>query len=139
MRAPAYDQSLYDIVRRLVDIAWAAVRGRRVVIKPNLVEFEPGSRINTHPMLVHAACEAFRALGAARCDRRRPWASPQHAGPGRSRRLFQTVPGLRTCFVDLNLDEVTRVDLPRQFSSSRSSICPIPCWALPICWSPCPR
>ena len=31
------------------------VRGRRVLLKPNMVEFEPGSVINTHPMLVHAA------------------------------------------------------------------------------------
>ena len=31
----------------------------------NLVEFEAESSINTHPILVHAAFEAFRALGAA--------------------------------------------------------------------------
>ena len=41
------------------------VRGKRVVLKPNLVEFDEHTVINTHPMLVHAALEGFRAAGAA--------------------------------------------------------------------------
>jgi uncharacterized protein (DUF362 family) len=117
VRAPAYDQSLYDIVRRLVASQGAAARGRAVVIKPNLVEFEPESAINTHPLLVHAACEAFRALGASQVT--------IAEGPGHRRDTldlaeaagyFQTIPGFEDCFVDLNLDEVTLVDLPRRFS-----------------------
>src|ERR1022692_2747062 len=47
-RAAAYSQDIYD-----------------TILKPNLVEFEPESAINTHPMLVHATLEAFRELGAA--------------------------------------------------------------------------
>jgi hypothetical protein len=65
VRAPAYDQSIYDTVRRMLADHRLNVRGRSVVLKPNLVEFEPGSSINTNPMLVHAAYEAFRAMGAA--------------------------------------------------------------------------
>src|SRR5512144_2225865 len=65
MRAATYSQDLYDIVRRLLDEQKLDVRGKRVVLKPNLVEFEPASAINTHPLVVHAALEAFRALGAA--------------------------------------------------------------------------
>ena len=38
------------------------VRGRSVVLKPNLVEFEPESSINTNPILVHAAYEAFESM-----------------------------------------------------------------------------
>jgi len=117
VRAPAYDQRLYDIVRRLVASQHLPVRGRTVVIKPNLVEFEPGSVINTHPLLVHAACEAFRALGAAQVT--------IAEGPGHRRDTldlaeaagyFQTIPGFEANFVDLNLDEVTLVDLPRRIS-----------------------
>ena len=52
-------------MRRLLEEQKLNVRGNRVVLKPNLVEFEPGSVINTHPLVVHAALEAFRALGAA--------------------------------------------------------------------------
>ncbi len=40
------------------------VRGKAVVLKPNLVDYLPGNAINTHPVLVLAAAEAFRRLGA---------------------------------------------------------------------------
>jgi len=117
VRAEAYDQRLYDIVRRLVASHRLAVRGRPVVIKPNLVEFEPESAINTHPLLVHAACEAFLALGASRVT--------IAEGPGHRRNTldlaeaagyFQTIPDFEDRFVDLNVDEVTLVDLPQRFS-----------------------
>src|ERR1700758_997223 len=65
VRAPAYDQGLYDTVKRLLQDHKLNVRGRSVLLKPNLVEFEPESTINTHPLLVHAVYEAFRAMGAA--------------------------------------------------------------------------
>src|SRR5450631_1111591 len=65
VRAPAYDQGIYDTVRRLLSEHRLDVRGRSVLLKPNLVEFEPESSINTNPLLVHAAFEAFRAMGAS--------------------------------------------------------------------------
>jgi uncharacterized protein (DUF362 family) len=117
VRAPVYDQRLYGTVRRMVAEHGLEVRGRHVVLKPNLVEFEPESSINTHPLLVHAAFEAFRAMGAA---------SVRIAeGPGHRRNTldladaagyFQTVPRFEDVFVDLNLDDVTRVRPARQFS-----------------------
>jgi uncharacterized protein (DUF362 family) len=104
-------------MRRVVTEHAGDVRGRNVVLKPNLVEFEPESSINTNPLVVHAAFEAFRALGAA---------SVRIAeGPGHRRNTldlaeaagyFQVVPGFEDNFVDLNLDEVTRVHPARQFS-----------------------
>jgi uncharacterized protein (DUF362 family) len=117
VRAAAYDQRLYDIVRQLIAAQRLAVRGRSVVIKPNLVEFEPGTAINTHPLLVHAACEAFRALGASQVT--------IAEGPGHRRDTldlaeaagyFRIIPGFEDSFVDLNVDEVTLVDLPQRFS-----------------------
>src|SRR5579864_2395091 len=66
VRAPAYDQRLYDTVRRILAEQRLDVRGRHVVLKPNLVEFEPSSSINTNPLLVHAVYEGFLAMGAAR-------------------------------------------------------------------------
>ena len=117
VRAPAYDQTLYDIVRRMLAEHRLHVRGRNVVLKPNLVEFEPGSSINTHPLIVHAAYEAFIALGAA---------SVRIAeGPGHRRNTldladaagyFQLVPRFEEIFTDLNIDDVSRVELPRQVS-----------------------
>ncbi len=47
-------------------ITSAEVAGKRVLLKPNLVEPHAGiSHINTHPMVVRAAAEAFLHLGAA--------------------------------------------------------------------------
>lgn len=118
VRAPAYDQSVYDTMRRMLGEHRLDVRGKRVVLKPNLVEFEPGSSINTNPLLVHAAYEAFRAMGAA---------SVQIAeGPGHRRNTLdlaeaagymKTVPEFEEIFTDLNLDDVTRVYPARQFST----------------------
>jgi uncharacterized protein (DUF362 family) len=117
LRVPAYDQTIYDTMRRVLVEHLGDVRGRSILLKPNLVEFEPASSINTHPLLVHAAYEAFRAMGAA---------SVRIAeGPGHRRNTldladaagyFRTVPDFEDHFVDLNLDEVTRVRPTAQFS-----------------------
>lgn len=117
VRAPAYDQSLYDTVRRTIEMHKLDVRGKNVVLKPNLVEFEPDSVINTNPMVVHAAYEAFLALGAE---------SVRIAeGPGHRRNTldladgagyFKTVPGFEDLFTDLNTDDVSRVHLPWKVS-----------------------
>lgn len=40
------------------------VRGKTVLLKPNLVEYMPGAEVNTNPRLVGAAASAFLALGA---------------------------------------------------------------------------
>jgi len=116
-RAPQYDQTLYATVREILVHHGVEARGRHVVLKPNLVEFEPASTINTHPLLVHAVFEAFRALGAA---------SVRIAeGPGHRRETldmaeaagyFHTIPGFEDLFTDLNLDDVSRVTPRRQFS-----------------------
>jgi uncharacterized protein (DUF362 family) len=110
VKAPAYDQTVYDTMRRLLTEHLGDVRGRNILLKPNLVEFEPQSSINTHPILVHAASEAFRAMGAATVR--------IAEGPGHRRNTldlaeaagyFRTIPEFEDRFVDLNLDEVTRV------------------------------
>ena len=41
------------------------IKGKRILLKPNLVETHKGSiHINTHPMVIHGAAEAFLSLGA---------------------------------------------------------------------------
>ncbi len=117
VRAPAYDQSLYGTVRRVFEEHRLEIRGRNVVLKPNLVEFEPGTTINTSPLLVHAALEAASAMGARTVR--------IAEGPGHRRNTldladaagyFQVVPNFEDRFTDLNLDDVTRVHLTRQIS-----------------------
>jgi uncharacterized protein (DUF362 family) len=125
VRQAAYDQSLYGTVRRLLAPLEARVRGKRVVLKPNLVEFDPERPINTHPMMVHAAMEAFWSLGAGSVH--------IAEGPGHRRATldmaygagyFETIPGLEKNFTDLNLDEVSRVKLSRPHSALRELYLP---------------
>lgn len=117
VKVPAYDQRVYDSMLRMLREHLGDLRGRNILLKPNLVEFEPGTCINTHPIVVHAAYEAFFALGAATVR--------IAEGPGHRRNTldlaeaagyFQTVPKFEENFTDLNLDEVTRVHSPVQFS-----------------------
>jgi len=109
-RAAAYSEELYDLVRRIIAEHALDVRGKRVVLKPNLVEFDAHTVINTNPKLVHAALEAFRQAGAAEVR--------IAEGPGHRRitldladagGYFATVPKFEEVFTDLNLDEVRRV------------------------------
>jgi uncharacterized protein (DUF362 family) len=125
VRAAAYTQDLYDTVRRILSEHKVEARGKRIVLKPNLVEFDPGATINTHPLLVHAALEAFRALGAAEVR--------IAEGPGHRRGTldmaeaagyFAMVPRFETLFTDLNLDEVARVSLARPASKLDSLYLP---------------
>jgi uncharacterized protein (DUF362 family) len=124
LRAGDYSQNLYGQIRRVLAEHRLNVRGKRVLLKPNLVEFDPQSPINTHPLLVHAVLEAFRALGAQVLI---------GEGPGHRRNTLdiadavgylQTIPRFEEYFVDLNVDEVAQVRLKRPNSRLESLYLP---------------
>jgi uncharacterized protein (DUF362 family) len=87
------------------------IRGKRILLKPNLVETRPGAEhINTHPLVVRAAVEAFLHLGAARV------LVAEGVGHRRDTLLVLEESGLaevlfedRIPFVDLNGDTVFTV------------------------------
>jgi len=87
------------------------IRGKRVLLKPNLVETAVGqAHINTHPALVVAAAEAFRRLDAAGAfvaegqgHRRDSWLVLDESGTG------QALAEAGLAFVDLNHDDVEPV------------------------------
>jgi Uncharacterized conserved protein len=118
-KAPAYSTDLALEIRRLLNRHRVVIQGKHVVLKPNLVEFDRGSAINTHPAIVLGALEAVRSLGAA---------GVQIAeGPGHRRitmdlaegaGYFQTIPKFAESFVDLNLDDVEY----RKFSRANSTL-----------------
>jgi uncharacterized protein (DUF362 family) len=125
VRAPIYDQRIYGTVREMLAQHRLEVRGRKILLKPNLVEFEPESTINTHPMLVHAVFEAFQEMGAAEVR--------IAEGPGHRRNTldmaeaagyFHTVPEFEDRFVDLNLDDVAQVHPQRLFSRMKKIYLP---------------
>jgi len=125
VKAPAYSQELYDTVRRILVDQRLNVKDKRVVLKPNLVEFDRNTAINTHPLLVHATLEAFRSIGAK--DVRIA------EGPGHRRNTldlaeaagyYDIIPGFEDLFTDLNLDEVAPYKLPKPFSKLREVYLP---------------
>ena len=80
LRATSYDVGLEDVVGDGLRAIGADVRGARVVLKPNLVEFDESTAINTDPRLVAAAVVALRRMGAASVVvGRRPRSPPRHA------------------------------------------------------------
>lgn len=113
-KAASYDADLVAVILAgfgTLGITRDAVRGKRVLLKPNLVETAPGKQhINTHPAVVVAAAEAFRRLDAARVvvaegqgHRRDSWLVCDESGMGAA--LDEA--GLP--FVDLNHDDVAAV------------------------------
>lgn len=123
-RAPAYTQDVYGTMRGILAQHRLQVRGRRVLLKPNLVEFEPGSVINTHPILVHAAMEAFRELGATVAIAEGPGHRRGTLDLAEAAGYFDIIPGFEDLFTDLNLDEVKQVPLPHPVSRLRSLYMP---------------
>ena len=83
-----------------------------MVLKPNLVDYIPGDAINTYPLLVLAAAESFRRLGAK--------SVLVAEGPGHQRdtQLVLSQSGYQQSlrdekirFVDLNRDDLIRTPL----------------------------
>jgi len=94
-----------------------SLRGKSVLLKPNLVEYIPGTEVNTDPRLVGAAASAFLALGAK--------SVLVGEGPGHQRDTFLVLAesGLETelrarriRFVDLNRDDIRKVPLQTLFT-----------------------
>lgn len=117
LRAASYSHNLVGVLwsgLRLFDLD---VRGKSVLLKPNLVDYLPGSQINTHPLLVSSAAECFRKLGAQTIL--------VGEGPGHQRdtELVLAESGMadalreqKVRFVDLNRDELVRTRLLAAFT-----------------------
>jgi uncharacterized protein (DUF362 family) len=110
----AYEANLPELVRRLLKEHRVDLRGKRVVLKPNLVEFDATTAINTRPFLVAAVLDACRSLGASSVriaegpgHRRPTWDLAEAAG------YFEVFSDFENLFTDLNLDEISEVRLPR--------------------------
>jgi uncharacterized protein (DUF362 family) len=117
LTATGYDGSLETIVLDGLRAIGADVRGADVLLKPNLVEFDPSTAINTEPRLIAAAALAFRRLGAA---------SVRVAeGPGHRRDvqdvvarsgLAEALADVEVPFVDLNAAAIRRVPLRSRYT-----------------------
>src|SRR6266516_321847 len=107
------DQLLFDGLR----LFHLDVRGKSVLLKPNIVECIPGKPVNTDAQLIGAAAEAFLRLDAASVI--------VGEGPGHHRDtnllLYETGLGdqlahRKIAFVDLNRDELIKTKLQANYS-----------------------
>lgn len=118
LHASSYEKSLSDLLKQGIKDYKLNLMGKRVVLKPNLVEYHAARRINTNPLLVAAAIDAFRSLGAGEVI--------VADGPGHQRdtEMLLELSGLgavcrseRARFVDLNTDSIHRVATVSKFTS----------------------
>ena len=123
--AATYSDNLADVISRGLALLGVSVRDLRVLLKPNLVEYETGSMINTHPLVVAGAIGAFRRAGAAEVV--------VAEGPGHRRDMEYLLAAsgladhlreLRVPFVDLNLDDVRPVKLRSRFTGLEELLLP---------------
>src|SRR5437879_5668369 len=118
LHAEQYSDKLDELVYEALRLFKLNVRGKSVLLKPNIVEYIPGKSVNTDAQLIGAAAEAFRRLDAASVT--------VGEGPGHHRDtdllLYET--GLRDqlihrkiAFVDFNRDELIKTKLQANYSS----------------------
>lgn len=110
VRAASYRADLLDTLFRGAAACGLQARGKRVLLKPNLVECERRGVIHTQAEVLAAAVELFERLGAAEV---RIGEGPGHR---RDALFLAEEAGYRTAihkfeerFTDLNCDDVTRV------------------------------
>ena len=110
VRARSYQEDLTSKILLGIKECGLRVKDKRVLLKPNLVEFDSSTVINTDAALVAAAWEAFSALGAREVR--------IGEGPGHRRDTYgladeagyrKAIPGFDDVFVDLNRDDVSPV------------------------------
>lgn len=115
--ADKYSESLADILFEGLKLFALDVSGKSVLLKPNLVDYIPGAHISTHPVLVTAAAECFKRLGAR--------SVVVGEGPGHHRDtylvlyesgLLDQLSTVQVPFTDLNHDDVSKVKLRADYS-----------------------
>jgi uncharacterized protein (DUF362 family) len=115
--ADQYSNKLDQLVYEGIRLFNLNVRGKSVLLKPNLVEYIPEKPVNTDTQLIGAAAEAFLRLGAA------PVTVAEGPGHHRDTDLLLHDTGLgdhlahrQIRFVDLNRDELIKTKLQANYS-----------------------
>lgn len=125
LRTDKYSEELEDLLFRGLRLFGLDVKGKCVLLKPNLVECIPGVEVNTNPRLVGAAIDAFRRLGAGRVivaegpgHQRDTELVLAESGLGKELRLRGAI------FIDLNRDAVVRLPTKSDYSGLRHLLLP---------------
>ena len=125
VEAKSYEGSLKEIRIRAIRLFKLDLKGKVVVLKPNLVEFDPKGVINTHPAVVEAAIASFKSLGARDVL--------VAEGPGhrrdneyllRASGLYEVIKEHGVRYVDLNTDDVRVTRLRSHFTDLKQLYLP---------------
>lgn len=109
-KCKSYTEDLQSKLLTGIQACGLVVKDKRILLKPNLVEFDSSTVINTDAAVIAAALEVFRKLGAAEVR--------IGEGPGHRRDTYdladdasyrKTIPHFDELFVDLNRDDVSPV------------------------------
>jgi uncharacterized protein (DUF362 family) len=118
LEALRYDLPLREVITKGVQLCGLEVRGKTIVLKPNLVEFDPNGVINTNPLVIEAAIDCFRTLGA------RQVLVAEGPGHRRDNEYLLTASGIygvikehHVPYVDLNSDDVRPTRLLSSFTN----------------------
>ncbi len=107
VRARSYSEDLVSHMLAGIRQCGLDVRGKKVLLKPNLVEFDSATVVNTDASIIAAALEVFHRLGASEVK--------IGEGPGHRRDTLDladdagyrsTIPKFESIFTDLNRDDV---------------------------------
>jgi len=113
-----YDGDLTGTIKDGLVAIGASFDGARVVLKPNFVEYDPGSVVNTDPRVVAGAVEAIRRMGAESVT--------VAEGPGHRRDtgyvvaasgLLEVLRAVDAPFADLNIAQATPQALRSYYTS----------------------
>jgi uncharacterized protein (DUF362 family) len=117
LHADSYARSLEEKITDGLRLFALELRGKSVLLKPNLVEYIPGADVNTNPHLVDAAAGAFLVLGAKTVV--------VAEGPGNQGDTYLVIGQTgfesklrdrKLSFVDLNRDDVRQVKVTTPFT-----------------------
>ncbi|MGR3310993.1 MAG: DUF362 domain-containing protein, partial [Candidatus Brocadiales bacterium] len=127
IKAPSYEADLGLLIKGGIEKLGYdnMIKNKRVVLKPNMVEYEEEYSINTHPAVVGGAIDAFAKLGA------REITVAEAPGHRRDTELLLRHSGLRDVlreydvnFVDLNVDTIKKVPMKSSFMGLKTMYFP---------------
>jgi uncharacterized protein (DUF362 family) len=118
LNAVRYDTSLRETIAKGIELCGLKVKGKKIILKPNLVEFDLKGVINTNPLLIEAAIDCFLTLGA------REVLVAEGPGHRRDNEYLLTASGMyamlkehRVAYVDLNTDDLRAMRLRTSFTA----------------------
>lgn len=119
-KADSYNNDLTGTIRRGISYysdVLEKVKGGRIVLKPNLIDYDPDRPLNTHPAMIAATISALHQLGAQEVI------VAEGSGHNRDMEMILEKSGVdqvlrdeKVRFVDLNSDAISPVSLKSNYT-----------------------